>query len=89
MCERRPSFDADADDKAGTPMDVLASLGDSSPPPVTTEPSIPSLLRAKIEAVYNSTTSGHFGVDYTRKVLLSKGVTDEGLRQYIAKFVRE
>jgi hypothetical protein len=65
-----------ADDKAGPPLNVLASLGDINPPPVTTEPSIPPLLRAKIGAVHNS-TSGYFGVEYTRKVLLSKGVSDD------------
>jgi hypothetical protein len=36
--------------------------------PVTTEPSIDPILRTKIEAVHNS-VSGHFGVEYTRKVL--------------------
>jgi hypothetical protein len=59
LCERRHSFDADNDDKAGPPSDVLASMGDINPSPVTTEPSIPPSLRAKIEAVHNS-TSGHF-----------------------------
>jgi hypothetical protein len=49
LCERRPSFDADADDKAGPPLDVLASLGDINPPPVTTEPSIPPLLWARLK----------------------------------------
>ncbi len=88
LCERRPSFDADADGKAGPPSDVLASLEDSHPPPVTTEPSIPPLLRAKIEAAHNS-ASGHFGVEYTRKVLLSKGVSDDGLRRHVTKFIRD
>ncbi len=88
LCERRPSFDADTDDKAGPLSDVLASMGDINPPPVTTEPLIPPLLRAKIEAVHNS-TSGHFGVEYTRKVLLSRGVSDDGLRRHVAKFVRD
>ncbi len=89
LCERRPSFDADTtDDKAGPFPDVLASMGDINPPPVTTKPSIPPPLRAKIEAVHNS-TSGHFGVEYTRKVLLSKGVHDDGLRRHVAKFVRD
>ena len=88
LCERRHSFDADTDDKAEPFSDVLASMGDMSPPPVTTEPSIPPSLRAKIEAVHNS-TSGHFGVEYTRKVLLSKGVSDDGLRRHVAKFVRD
>jgi hypothetical protein len=89
LCERRHSFDADTDDKeAGPPLDALASMGDINPSPVTTEPSIPPLLRAKIEAVHNS-TSGHFGVEYTRKVLLSKGVSDDELRRHVAKFVRD
>ncbi len=88
LCERRPSFDADTDDKAGPFPDVLASMGDMNPPPVTTEPSIPAPLRAKIEAVHNS-TSGHFGVENTRKVLLSRGVHDDGLRRHVAKFVRD
>jgi hypothetical protein len=84
LCERRHSIDADTDDKAGPPSVVLASMGDINPPPVTTdEPSIPPSLRAKIEAVHNS-TSGHFGVEYTRKVLLSKGVSDDGLRRHVA-----
>jgi transposase InsO family protein len=41
-----------------------------------------------MEAVHNS-VSGHFVVDYTRRVLLSKGVSDKGLRRYVVKFVRE
>ncbi len=41
-----------------------------------------------MEAVHNS-VSGHFGIEYTRKVLLSKGVSDEGLRRYVAEFLRE
>jgi hypothetical protein len=56
--------------------------------PVTTEPSIDPSLRTKIEAVHNS-VSGHFGVEYTRKVLLGRGVNDEGLRRAVTKFVRE
>ncbi len=36
LCEHRHSFDADADDKAGSFSDVLASMGDINPPPVTT-----------------------------------------------------
>ncbi len=73
LCERRPSLDADTDDKGGPFPHVLASMGDINQPPVTTEPSVPPPLRAKIEAVHNS-TSGHFGVEYTRKVLLGRGV---------------
>ncbi len=84
LCERRHIFDADNDDKAGPPSDILASMGDIEPSPVTTEPSIPPSLRAKIEAVHNS-TSGHFGVEYTRKVLLNRGVSDDGLRRHVAK----
>ncbi len=49
LCERRLSFDADADNKAGTPMDVLASLGDINPPPVTTEPSIPRYFGQRLK----------------------------------------
>ncbi len=83
LCERRPSFDGDTDDKAGPFPDILASMGDINPPPVTTDEfSIPPPLRAKIEAVHNS-TSGHFGVEYTRKVLLSRGIHDAGLRRHV------
>jgi hypothetical protein len=67
-------------------------LGDGaeciSNPPVTTEPTIPPSIRARIEAVQNSVV-GHFGVDYTRKVLLGKGMNDDGLRRYIIKVVRD
>ncbi len=49
LCEHRPSFDADADDKAGPALDVLAFLEDSHLPPVTTEPSIPPLLRPRLK----------------------------------------
>jgi hypothetical protein len=55
---------------------------------LSAEPSIPPSLRAKIEAVHNS-TSGHFGVEYTRKMLLSRGVSDDGLRRHVAKYVRD
>ncbi len=88
LCERRPSVDADTDDKAGQFSEVLATMGDINPPPVTTEPSIPPSPRAKIEFVHNS-TSEHFGVEYTRRVLLSRGVSDDGLRRHVAKFVRD
>ncbi len=57
--------------------------------PVTTEPAIEPNLRAKIEAAHNNSVSGHFGVDYTRKVLFGRGVNDEGLRRAITKFVRD
>jgi hypothetical protein len=56
--------------------------------PVTTEPSIDPSLRTKVEAVHNS-VSGHFGVEYTRKVLLGRGVNNEELRRAVTKFVRE
>ncbi len=56
--------------------------------PVTTEPSIDPTLRSKIEAVHNS-VAGHFGVEYTRKVLRGRGVNDEGLRRVVTKYVRE
>ncbi len=41
---------------------------------VTTEPSIDPILRTKIEAVHNS-VAGHFGAEYTRKVILGRGRT--------------
>ncbi len=50
--------------------------------PVTTEPSIDPILKSKIEAVHNS-VAGHFGVEHTRKVLLGRGVNDEGLRRVV------
>ncbi len=56
--------------------------------PVTIEPSIDPTLKSKIEAVHNS-VAGHFGVEYTRKVLLGRGVNDEGLRRAVTKYVRE
>jgi hypothetical protein len=56
--------------------------------PLTTEPAIEPKLRAKIEAAQNS-VSGHFGVEYRRKVLLGRKVNDEGLRRIITKFVRD
>jgi hypothetical protein len=56
--------------------------------PVSTEPPIDPNLRTKIEAVHNS-VSGHFGMEYTRKVLLGRGVDDDGLRRAVTKFVRD
>ncbi len=56
--------------------------------PVTTEPSIDPTLKSKIEAVHNS-AARHFGIEYTRKVLLGRGVSDEGLRRAITKYVRD
>jgi hypothetical protein len=75
------------------------SIGDNAPTveprsnsnsgnPVTAEPSFDPILRTKIEAVHNSVL-GHFGVEYTRKVLLNRGVNDEGLRRAVTKFVRK
>ena len=40
--------------------------------PVTTEPAIDAELRERIREVHNS-VSGHFGVEYTRKVLAGRG----------------
>ncbi len=40
--------------------------------PVTTEPAIDAELREKIKEVRNS-VPGHFGVEYTRKVLAGRG----------------
>ncbi len=57
-------------------------------PSVTTEPSIPPSIRAQIEKVHNSVV-GHFGVEYTRKALLGRGVIDQGLRRFVTKFIRE
>jgi hypothetical protein len=56
--------------------------------PVTTEPSIDPTLKSKIEAVRNL-VAGHFGIEYTRKVLLGREVNDEGLRRTVTKYVRE
>jgi hypothetical protein len=56
--------------------------------PVTKEPYIDPNLKSKIKAVHNS-VAGHFGVEYTQKVLLGRGVSDEGLRRAITKYVRE
>ncbi len=56
--------------------------------PVTIEPSIDPFLKSKIEAVHNS-VAGHFGVEYTHKVLLGRGVSDEGLKRAVTKYMRE
>ncbi len=58
-------------DSMGPPT-VEPSSNGSSGNPVATEPFIDPILRTKIEAVHNS-VSGHFGVEYTRKVLLGRG----------------
>ncbi len=55
---------------------------------VTTEPSIDPNLRTKIEAAHYS-VSGHFGVEYTRKLLIGRGVNDERLRRAVTKFVHD
>jgi hypothetical protein len=70
------------------PPTVEPSSNGNSGNPVATEPSIDPILRTKIEAVHNS-VAGHFGVEYTRKVLLGRGVNDEGLRRVVTKFVRD
>ncbi len=73
------------------PPTVEPSSNGNSGNPVATEPSIGPIPRTKIEAVHNS-VSGHFGVEYTRKVLLGRGggrVNDEGLRRAVTKFVRD
>jgi hypothetical protein len=63
-------------------------LHDEDDRSVTIEPAIDAGLRVKIKEVHNS-VSGHFGVEYTRKVLIDKGIGSEGLRRAITKFVRD
>ncbi len=70
----------------GTPSEQ--SLHDKGDRPVTIEPAIDAGLREKIKEVNNS-VSGHFAVEYTRKVLIDKGIGSEGLRRAISKFVRD
>ncbi len=77
-----------AGDSIGSNAPTYQSRSNSNSKPVTTEPCIDPSLRAKIEAVHNS-VSGHFGVEYTRKVLLDRGVDDDGLRGAVTKFVRD
>ncbi len=60
-----------SDDSMGPPTVERSSKGNSRNP-VATEPPIDPTLRTKIEAVHDS-VSGHFGVEYTRKVLLGRG----------------
>ncbi len=74
-------------DSMGPPT-VERSSKDNSGNPVATEPPIDLTLRTKIEAVHNSVL-GHFGVEHTRKVLLGRGVNDEGLRRAVTKSVRD
>ncbi len=57
-------------DSMGPPTVEPSSNGNSGKP-VATEPSIDPILRTKIEEVHNS-VSVHFGVEYTRKVLLGR-----------------
>jgi hypothetical protein len=53
------------------------------------ESAIDAGLREKIKEVHNL-VSGHFGVEYTRKVLIDKkGIDSEGLRRAITQFVRD
>jgi hypothetical protein len=71
LCEQHQENDA----HVGT-IHTLCLEGSADSPteerlPVTTEPSIPPLIRAQIEKVHNS-VMGHFGVEYTRKELLNK-----------------
>jgi hypothetical protein len=66
----------------GTPSEQ--GLHDDGDRPVTIEPAIDAGLREKIKEVHNS-VSGHFGVEYTRKVLIDKGIGSEGLRRAITK----
>ncbi len=56
----------------------------NSKKPATTKPSIDPNFQTKIEAVHNS-ISGHFGVEYTRKVLFGRKVDDDGLRRAVTK----
>jgi hypothetical protein len=74
-------------DSMGPPSVEPSSNGNSGNP-VATELSIDPILRTKIEAVHNS-VSEHFGVEYTRKVLLGRGVNDKGPRRAVTKFVRD
>jgi hypothetical protein len=72
------------DDARTSELHTLLLEGSADSPteerlPVTTEPSIPPLIGAQIEEVHNS-VKGHFGVEYTRKALLSRETNDRGLR---------
>jgi hypothetical protein len=100
LCEHHPQDDVAipemptallmSGDSSGTKEPTIEPrpTGDSSRP-VTTEPAIEPNLKAKIEAVHNS-VSRHFDVEYTRKVLLGRGVNEEeGLRRAVTKFVRD
>jgi transposase InsO family protein len=49
---------------------------------------IPSDLYSEIRSVHNSLV-GHFGVDYTVKRLLAKGIRSTYLREYVKRFCRQ
>ena len=78
LCDHHP-IDGESTEMLTTFLMTGDSIGSNAPTyeprsksnskPVTIEPSIDLSLRTKIEAVHNS-VSGHFGVEYTRKVLL-------------------
>ncbi len=99
LCDHHP-IDGEANTETLTAFLMASdSIGSSAPTyeprsnsnskkPVTTEPSIDPILRTKIEAVH-SLVSGHSGVECTCKVLLGKGVDDDGLRRAVTKFVRD
>ena len=72
-------------DSIGSNAPTYQTRSNSNSKPVTTEPSIDPSLRTKIESAHNS-VSGHFGVEYTRKVLLNRGVDDDGSRRAVTKF---
>ncbi len=77
-----------AGDSIGSNAPTYVPRSNSNSKPVATQPSIDPSLRTKIEAVHNS-VSGHFGGEYTRKVLLGRGVDDDGLRRAVTTFVRD
>jgi hypothetical protein len=88
LCEQHQENDA----HVGT-IHTLRLEGSADSPteerlPVTTEPSIPPHIREQIEKVHNSVMR-HFGIEYTRKTLLNRGVMDQGLRRFVAKFIRD
>jgi hypothetical protein len=94
LCERPPKEEAKSEDFSYQPSHDRVPepeeqvLSSALRGPVVTEPKIPVELRENIEKVHNSVT-GHFGVEYTRKLLLSHGVNDDGLRRWVTKFIRE
>ncbi len=81
------------DDARTSELHTLLLEGSADSPteerlPVTTEPTILPLIQTQIKEVHNSVV-GHFGVEYIRKALLSRGVNDKGLSRFVAKFVRD